>query len=107
MSNESSDLDQSIVELAREQVDALEVPESEVRRIYLELAALAQDTELPGPEFVLAQVGFLAMTTALRENFEKKTPLQEQADFLRARREIKKLTGIEVRNPYDVSPPSS
>ncbi|MCS5722322.1 hypothetical protein N1028_15405 [Herbiconiux sp. CPCC 203407] len=101
MTEDSRFPDVTMRELALQDLDALEVPESDIRRVFLELADLAQDTDLPGPDFVVAQETFLAMAASIRENFKKRTSLQEQADFLRARRELKEQLGVEIPDHYN------
>jgi hypothetical protein len=73
------------------------IPDSPVRRVLFELAAIVAipDTE----ELAVASAGYLALTKEFTAQYTPKSPLQQQLESARAHRELSELLGVTLPEP--------
>ncbi len=76
-------------------VEALGVSDSPMRRVYFELARILATSE--GTELAMASAAFLALGREMRDLYTRKSPLQQQLEYIRVRKELADTLGTTVR----------
>jgi hypothetical protein len=75
-------------------VEALGVPDTPMRRVLFDLARLVITSN--GPELRMAMAAFHALSKEMQEAYQRKTPLQQQLEHIRTRKELAAATGLSV-----------
>jgi hypothetical protein len=76
-------------------VEALGMPDTSVRRVYFDLADIIGGGE--PTEMAMASAAFLALSREMREVYTRKSPLQQQLEHIRVRKELAEMLGERVR----------
>lgn len=74
-------------------VEALGIPDSAMRRVLFDLAAFVEASP-EGDQYALATSAYLALTKEFQEQFTPKSPLRQQAEYLKMQRELEELMGV-------------
>lgn len=75
--------------------EAKGIPDSPMRRIMLDLARF-MDGEVEGDQLALASTAYTALLKEFDIQFEPKSPLQHQLEYVRLARELKERTGVPL-----------
>lgn len=76
------------------ELDQLEVPECDLRRITLALVDMLEQPDRPG-HVIAANRAIEAILPVVRDLYEPRPPLRQQVDYMRARR-LAAVDGIEL-----------
>lgn len=76
-------------------VEALGMPDTPARRVYFDLARIIGDGE--ATEMAMASAAFLALSKEMHEIYARKSPLQQQLEHIRVRKELAEMLGEPVR----------
>lgn len=85
-----------LVDATTADLDELQVPEGRMRSLLLELAALIDDQGGDAFEVLVARAGCVGMLNMIGDLYKVRSPLEEQRDYLRTRRELKELLGVDL-----------
>lgn len=76
-------------------VEALGVPDTPMRRVYFDVARILATSE--ATELAMASAAFLALNNEMIELYTRKSPLQQQLEYVRVRKELAETLGTTVR----------
>lgn len=75
-------------------VEAMGMPDSPIRRVLFDLAEIIQTGT--GNEVGLASIAYLPLMQELQQLYQRKTPLQEQLEHIRASKELFETIGVRL-----------
>ncbi|WJL95883.1 hypothetical protein QSU92_01260 [Microbacterium sp. ET2] len=93
--------DMTMVERITRSFDRLEVPDSDLRRAGIALAQVFDGDDRPG-HMAPASAALRALMVETEAIYTKTTPLEDERDLLRARREAREL-GIDLTDEGDTN----
>lgn len=87
--------DPTFTDLALERLVRMNVPEGAAHSLLLQLGR-ALDGELDPLDLLVLQRAYIEVTMQIDEVFQPRSPLQQQLDYLEARRTYKESTGNDL-----------